>query len=233
MQRALLPPALAVSATIALALTGIPVADARTVYDYPRPCPARALRCRRMLVWRRERPRVVSVSSTVAASTAVSSMDLPAGTAPDVAVSVPAVTASRPSTRATAVGLRILELVNRERSAAGLPPLEQNDMLQQSAQHYAEDMEALDFFAHRDLEDRTSTDRIRSSGYLVPPCDCTWTYRTGENLARGQATPEEVMEDWMRSSAHRGNILDPHFSALGVGRAGEYWVQHFGSISGL
>lgn len=237
MQRTLLPPALAlIACAIALAIAGIPLAEARTVYDYPRPCPERALRCRRMLVRRQERPRVVSTPSTVAASTAESSTDLPAGTASDVAVSVdtPPATAFansvRPSTRTTAFGLRILDLVNSERAAAGLPPLEQNDMLQQSAQDYAEDMADRGFFGHRDPEGRSSTDRIRSSGYLAPPCDCTWTYRTGENLARGQATSEEVMDDWMRSEPHRSNILDPHFTELGVGRAGEYWVQHFGRI---
>lgn len=227
MQRTLLPPALAVSATIALALTSIPVAKARTVYDYPRPCPARSLRCRKVLVQRQLRPRIVSTASTVAApSTALPAEPLP------VSVDAPPATA-RPSTRTTAFGLRILELVNRERAAASLPALEQNDALQQSAQRYAEDMEALGFFAHRDPGGHTSTDRIQSSSYLTAPCDCAWTYWTGENLARGQATPEEVMEDWMRSSAHRGNILDPHFSALGVGKAGQYWVQHFGSVTAL
>ena len=58
-------------------------------------------------------------------------------------------------------------------------------------------------------------------------------YMIGENLAAGQATPAQVMADWMESAGHRANILEASFVELGVGvrtggTYGTYWVQEFG-----
>ena len=54
----------------------------------------------------------------------------------------------------------------------------------------------------------------------------------GENIAYGQKTPEQVMEGWMNSQGHRANILNPNFTAIGVGyyqnsRGVSYWTQLF------
>lgn len=56
----------------------------------------------------------------------------------------------------------------------------------------------------------------------------------GENIAAGQSSPQEVVEDWMNSPGHRANILDESYTALGVGyyynSSGlyrSYWVQLF------
>ena len=59
------------------------------------------------------------------------------------------------------------------------------------------------------------------------------SYRTaGENIAKGQKTPEEVMNAWMNSPGHRANILNPDFTKLGLGVAKDsngtlYWSQMF------
>ena len=56
------------------------------------------------------------------------------------------------------------------------------------------------------------------------------SYRTaGENIAKGQQTPEAVVKAWMNSSGHRKNILNPSFTEIGVGYAeqGNYWTQMF------
>ena len=56
------------------------------------------------------------------------------------------------------------------------------------------------------------------------------SYRTaGENIARGQRTPQEVMNDWMNSSGHRANILNASFTQIGVVYVsdGNYWTQMF------
>jgi uncharacterized protein YkwD len=54
-----------------------------------------------------------------------------------------------------------------------------------------------------------------------------------ENIAQGQATPAEVMTDWMNSPGHRANILDCKLTTLGVGVAygsgGPWWTQDFGT----
>lgn len=86
------------------------------------------------------------------------------------------------------------------------------------------------FFAHRDPQGNSSLDRIRATGYLDTPCDCGWSYLTGENLGRGQDSAAEVMEAWMGSPGHRDNILNSGFTEIGVGVFDGYWVQHFGTV---
>ena len=57
---------------------------------------------------------------------------------------------------------------------------------------------------------------------------------SGENIAWGQKTPEEVMKGWMNSEGHRANILNKNYTSIGVGyyqNAGgvNYWTQIFTS----
>ena len=58
-----------------------------------------------------------------------------------------------------------------------------------------------------------------------------YSYR-GENIAKGQKTPEEVVKDWMESTGHRENILQDQMDYIGVGCVQKngtfYWVQLFG-----
>ncbi len=54
----------------------------------------------------------------------------------------------------------------------------------------------------------------------------------GENIAKGQRTPAEVMKGWMNSPGHRANILSSSYTEIGVGYVTDsngtaYWVQHF------
>lgn len=58
------------------------------------------------------------------------------------------------------------------------------------------------------------------------------SYRAaGENIAKGQRTPEQVVDGWMKSDGHRENLLSADFGRLGVGYHVEngrtYWVQLF------
>ncbi|SPT92496.1 YkwD protein [Bacillus subtilis] len=56
------------------------------------------------------------------------------------------------------------------------------------------------------------------------------SYKTaGENIAKGQKTPEEVVKAWMNSEGHRKNILNPNFTHIGVGyvESGSIWTQQF------
>lgn len=54
----------------------------------------------------------------------------------------------------------------------------------------------------------------------------------GENIAAGQPSPSVVMNAWMNSSGHRANILNNHYTKIGVScyyKDGMYhWVQIFG-----
>ncbi len=54
---------------------------------------------------------------------------------------------------------------------------------------------------------------------------------SGENIARGQQSARQVVNDWMNSPAHRANILRPEFTYIVIGVTGngtnKYWIQEF------
>ena len=79
---------------------------------------------------------------------------------------------------------------------------------------------------------QTLKDRISATSYydrsFVLACKCVPGFALGENLARGQKTPKEVVDAWMRSPSHRDAILNPDYADLGIGVSAGYWVQHFG-----
>jgi uncharacterized protein YkwD len=106
---------------------------------------------------------------------------------------------------------QVLELVNEERLAAGnLPPLKGVGLLDGSAETHSSNMATRDFFAHCDPDTLTQPwDRMTAAGY-------SWN-AAAENIAGGQATPQEVMTAWMGSDGHRANILSTWFRELGVG----------------
>ena len=140
----------------------------------------------------------------------------------------------RTSTAVEKLRADILLAVNREREKVGVPPLKRNLMLQTSAQAYAADMKNRNFFSHESPEGETYRERIQRSGYgtiTSENCECrSFSLAFGENLARGQLTAEDVMDDWMASPGHRANILTEHFIDIGIGIEGSHWVQHFGTM---
>ncbi len=119
---------------------------------------------------------------------------------------------------------QILTLVNAERQQAGLSALMRESHLESAAQKHAEDMNRRNYFEHNTPEGKTPTEQIKDSSY---PLTGRWT--TGQNIARGQKTAEQVMKDWMNSPGHRKNILNSSFQHLGVGYVNSHWVQDFGS----
>lgn len=124
---------------------------------------------------------------------------------------------------------RIIELVNEQRAAQGLPPMKLNDALTNAARYHATDMSQDDYFNHQTND--------RSNGSLIKICN--WADRLkvyfpiynalAENIAWGYSSPEKVMEGWMNSPGHRANILGS-YREIGVGYYNDYWVQDFGSI---
>ena len=123
---------------------------------------------------------------------------------------------------------RVIELTNQVRLKAGLPALKRQRNLQDSASWLARDMAAHRYFNHTDSTRRDMSDRIEDFKYAG--------FRAlGENIAMGQRTPQEALDDWMRSPGHRANILSPDYAEIGVGYVqvtadgGGYWVQDFGA----
>ncbi len=118
---------------------------------------------------------------------------------------------------------RVVDLVNQERTSRGIDPVAEDADAAEAAYGHAVDMDVRVFFDHVNPSGEDPGDRLSRAGMFWT----TW----GENIARGQATPEDVMADWMASAGHRDNILDPAFTRLGVGvhqgPDGPWWVQDF------
>lgn len=116
----------------------------------------------------------------------------------------------------------VAELVNAQRSKAGLSPLTVNTDVQAAAQVRAREIETS--FSHTRPDGSTFSTALTQQGV---------SYRgSGENIAWGQKTPEQVMDGWMNSPGHRANILNKNFTSIGVGfyqnaSGTNYWTQLF------
>lgn len=117
----------------------------------------------------------------------------------------------------------VLDLVNKEREAAGLAPLVLDEKLNEAAKVRAQEITSE--FSHTRPDGTEPFTVLKEYG-------CSYM-TAGENIAAGQSTPSEVVQSWMNSEGHRANILSPDFAKLGVGycQAGSgykyYWVQLF------
>lgn len=118
---------------------------------------------------------------------------------------------------------RILKLVNIERSAVGLKPLNMNTKLSKVAYEKSKDMANSNYFAHHSPNYGSPFEMMKEFGI---------SYRAaGENIAMGYPTPDAVVKAWMNSPGHRDNILNKSFGQLGVGAYNDngtiYWTQMF------
>ena len=118
----------------------------------------------------------------------------------------------------------VLKLVNSERQKAGLKPLTLSTKLTSIANTKAQDMADKNYFSHQSPTYGSPFDMLHTFGVSYSSA--------GENIAAGQKTSEQVMNDWMHSSGHRANILNKDYTQLGVGYTigGQYgteWVQLF------
>jgi uncharacterized protein YkwD len=82
------------------------------------------------------------------------------------------------------------------------------------------------FFEHTGSDGSQPKDRVKRAGYQ--------SRLTGENIALGPESAEEVVAGWLASPGHCENIMDARFQDIGVGiasgrkRGQIYWVQTFG-----
>ncbi len=105
--------------------------------------------------------------------------------------------------------LRILELVNIERTKRELDPLSIDNQLDQAANFHNDEMVRADMMSHQLPGEADLGERVSATGY-------SWT-RVAENIAAGNTTPEAVVEGWMNSPGHKENILNPEFIHIGIG----------------
>jgi len=100
--------------------------------------------------------------------------------------------------------------INRERAKRRLPPLAVDERLHNVARSYAADMAQLERVAHVSPDGQSAVDRVRQAG-LSPTM-------LAENV--GSATvASAVHAGFMSSPGHRGNVLEPLASHMGVGVA--------------
>jgi len=131
---------------------------------------------------------------------------------------------------------RVVTLVNLARSRghqcgaerfAPAPQLRVSDPLNDAAGEHARDMLRRGYFEHRGSDGSEPRDRVRRAGYK--------SRLTGENIALGPQSAEEVVAGWLDSPGHCANIMEPRFQDIGIGlavgrkRGQTYWVQEFGT----
>lgn len=102
---------------------------------------------------------------------------------------------------------QVVELVNQERTKAGLNAVTLDQKIASAALVRAKEIE-------------TSFSHIRPNGskFGTALTEQGVTFKSaGENIAWGQKSPEAVMQAWMNSEGHRANILNKNFTKIGVG----------------
>lgn len=125
----------------------------------------------------------------------------------------------------------IINLTNRERTAAGLNSLKTNSKLSSAALAKANNMFEEQYWDHFGPNGETPWQFIRGAGYY-------YVY-AGENLAKGFSTAEGVHEAWMASTSHRENIMSGKYKDIGVavvegvllGKRTTLVVQMFGNLT--
>ncbi len=119
---------------------------------------------------------------------------------------------------------QLFDVTNAARVTHGLPVLEWDDRVKQTARNHSADMARHAYFDHINLKGKSPFDRMEEDGIRF--------MAAGENLAYGQFSSVFAHEGLMNSSGHRKNILSRDFSYLGVGVAfnGEsqpYFTENF------
>ncbi len=124
-----------------------------------------------------------------------------------------------PTNAFQAVQQLALDLVNRDRAAEGLPPMQIDGKLAQAAQSHAEDMLKRNYFSHYSPEGQTPTDRLTAVGGAGYPSEnIVMRERTRFRHINIQAL-EEFQDQWMHSPKHRHSLMNPNLEKFGYGFA--------------
>lgn len=109
----------------------------------------------------------------------------------------------------------VVDLTNQERAGLSETPLQRSAILDRAAELKAQHMAQNEYFSH------FSPDGV-SPWYWFDKIGYAYAY-AGENLAIHFTDSEEVVKAWMESPAHRENIVNEHYTEIGVGTAkGKY-----------
>jgi len=130
---------------------------------------------------------------------------------------------------ASVVAAVLVDLANTDRTQNRLDGLTINPVLVKAAQAKANDMAAKSYFAH------TSPDGV-DPWYWFNQAGYKFSY-AGENLAIDFSDSDAVNSAWMNSPTHRANLLDQHYTEIGIataeglyqGHTTTFVVQEFGA----
>ena len=140
--------------------------------------------------------------------------------------SAPTTPAEESSAQFSEFAEEVLRLVNVERAKEGLSPLKLDAKLTEAAEIRAK--EIINSFSHTRPNGSSCFTALEQVGVSYR--------RAGENIALGQATPAQVVTDWMNSPGHRANIMNSAYSRIGIAAVdasrssmshGYGWAQFF------
>ncbi len=115
----------------------------------------------------------------------------------------------------------VVRLVNEIRTQRGLKALTHDWELSRVARYKSQDMADKGYFSHTSPTYGSPFDMMKKFGISYTAA--------GENIAKGQRTPQAVVDAWMNSSGHRANILNSSYTRIGVGyvKSQNIWTQMF------
>ena len=117
----------------------------------------------------------------------------------------------------------VFNLINAQRTEAGLTALKIDNEVQRVARIKAQDMVDNNYFSHNSPTYGSPFDMLKS--FKI-------SYKTaGENIA-GNSSNSAAVKAWMNSSGHKANILNSSFNYTGIGvvssnKYGKMYVQIF------
>jgi|GEM_PF-4887589 len=132
---------------------------------------------------------------------------------------------SRTAVSVPTIVQQVVDLVNEERAKEGLAPLTLDASLCDAAAIRVGEISGK--FSHTRPNGETCFTALDEAGVNY--------IQAGENIALGQRTAQEVMQDWMNSPGHRANIMSTKYSRIGVAVTqstdarynGYAWAQEF------
>src|SRR4029079_16600268 len=112
---------------------------------------------------------------------------------------------------AAVISAVLVDLANGDRAQHGYGTLTLNSTHVAAAQAKANDMAAKGYFAHVSPDGTDPWHWFKEAGYQFD--------YAGENLAVNFVDSGDVNDAWMNSPTHRDNILNPHYTEIGIATA--------------
>jgi uncharacterized protein YkwD len=158
---------------------------------------------------RRGRQQVEITAADAAGSTVLANFPVWCNEEPPASITVhPDQDDVRPVKDAAEAEARMLEMVNRDRAAHALPPLEMAANVAAVARAHSREMRDTGVVAHVSPMTGSAADRVRAASIRTP--------MVLENIARAYGVAE-AQAGLMNSPGHRANILSPEATHIGVG----------------